>query len=666
MLFFMTNLFSSQKGLRMINLTGEQTMNQQMSTYIDYEKDLNAPQLEAVTVPCGPVLVIAGAGSGKTRTIVYRVAWLVEQGIDPASILLLTFTRKSAEEMLNRAARLLDSRVSRVAGGTFHSTGNLLMRRYAGLLGFDSSFSIMDQADSFEILEHLRKTLIAPEDLKSFPKARTIAEVVSRAIGGSEPIPDVLERRYPHFAQYATDLDKMRRLYDEHKRANNLVDYDDLLVHPIRLLEEHEHVRREVSTQWQYILVDEYQDTNKLQARIVGLLAYIHDNVMVVGDDSQSIYSFRGADFANIMEFPKAFEKTRIIRLEENYRSTAPILTVTNSIIERAVDGYPKRLFTRKSGGPLPLAARSSTEREQSRFVVQCVNELRGHGIPLSEVAVLFRAGFHSFDLEGELMRNNIPFVKYGGFKFLESLHIKDVLAHLKVLNNRKDRLSWMRILRLLPGIGIKTAMKLAGRIADEGIPSRPTDLLTGTAKYRQEFEALLGLVADLMDHKGPISEKVERINLYYFPFLKERYDNYPKRMRDLEHLADLTAAYKSLNRFLNDMALEPPDEDRSSIAARDDNLVLSTIHSAKGLEWHTVILIWAVEGRIPSPMALDSPDELEEERRLLYVATTRAKHNLVVVAPQTLLDRRLGQVSVKLSRFFEEIPSEYFRAYSV
>ncbi|MGO9570222.1 MAG: ATP-dependent helicase [Desulfomonilaceae bacterium] len=650
----------------MINLKDEPNMEHQTSTCIDYEKDLNPAQLEAVTVPSGPVLVIAGAGSGKTRTIVYRVAWLVEHGIDPASILLLTFTRKAAEEMLNRAAQLLDSRVSKVSGGTFHSTGNLLLRRYAGLVGFDSSFSIMDQADSFEILEHLRKSLIAPEDLKGFPKSRTISEVVSRAIGGGEPIGVVLERRYPHFVHYAGDLDKIRALYEEHKRGNNLMDYDDLLVNPIRLLEENEHVRRDVSTRWQHILVDEYQDTNKLQARIVRLLAYVHDNVMVVGDDSQSIYSFRGADFTNIMEFPKAFKNTRVIRLEENYRSTAPILTVTNSIIERAVDGYPKRLFTRKAGGPLPLAARSSTEREQSRFVVRCIKELREHGIPLKEVAVLFRAGFHSFDLEGELMRNNIPFVKHGGFKFLESMHIKDVLAHLKVLNNQKDRLAWMRILRLLPGVGIKTALKLAGRIADEGIPASASDLLTGDPKYRPAFEGLVQLIADLTNHQGPISEKVERINLYYFPFLKEMYDNYPKRMRDLEHLADLTAPYRSLHRFLNDMALEPPDEERSSLASQNDNLVLSTIHSAKGLEWHTVILIWAAEGRIPSPMALDSSGELEEERRLLYVATTRAKHNLVVVAPLTLLDRRLGQVSVRLSRFFEEVPAEYFRAYSV
>jgi DNA helicase-2/ATP-dependent DNA helicase PcrA len=387
---------------------------------------------------------------------------------------------------------------------------------------------------------------------------------------------------------------------------------------------------------------------------------------MVVGDDSQSIYSFRGADFTNIMEFPKIFQGARIIRLEDNYRCTSPILTVTNSIIEKAEMGYPKRLFTRKDGGPLPISARTSSEREQSRFVLQCVKELHEHGVPLREIAVLFRAGFHSFDLESELTRSNIAFVKYGGFKFLESLHIKDVLAHLRILVNPKDRLSWIRILKLLQGIGDKTAIQLAGRLVDKGVPETPTELTGKTCKYSEGLGKLLGLINELRTNAGPISHKVELINRYYFPFLKEKYDNYPKRMRDLDYLADMTTGYKSLNRFLNDMALEPPDEEKSNGYADRDALVLSTIHSSKGLEWHTVILIWAAEGRIPSPMALGSPEDLEEERRLLYVAATRAKHNLVVVAPNMALDRQMGLVPVRLSRFIEEIPQEYFRAYSL
>jgi DNA helicase II / ATP-dependent DNA helicase PcrA len=632
---------------------------------INYETDLNPAQLEAVSIEGGPVLVIAGAGSGKTRTIVYRVAWLVDSGVDPSSILLLTFTRRASEEMLSRAAQLLDSRVTRVDGGTFHSVGNLLLRKYAGLLGFDSSFSIMDQGDSLDAIDHVRRTLVPPVlDLKAFPKARTIAEIISRSASSGISISTALQNRYPHFESYAPDIERARSQYEQYKQANNLKDYDDLLLGTIELLEKHERIREEVSNRWRHVLVDEYQDTNHLQAKIVRLLAYSHDNVMVVGDDSQSIYSFRGADFTNILEFPKIFPGARLIKLEENYRSTAPILNVTNAIIEKATQGYPKKLITRQLKGPLPLAVRPSTEREQSRFVVQCIKELRDHGIPLSEIAVLFRAGFHSFDLEGELTRNRISFVKYGGFKFLESLHIKDVLAHLKVVNNPKDRLSWIRILRLLPGIGMKTAMKLAAELVETGFPKDPAQFVSKDKKYRESFFNLHELLSNLRSQNAPISEKVEQVNLYYFPFLQERYDNYPKRMRDLENLADLTVPYRSLNRFLDDMALEPPDDEGAGSNSKENSLVLSTIHSAKGLEWHTVIIIWAAEGRIPSPMAMDSEDDLEEERRLLYVATTRAKHNLVIAAPRTFMDRRYGQVECTLSRFFEEIPTEYFRYY--
>lgn len=633
------------------------------TTHIDYEAELNPSQIEAVTIPAGPVLVIAGAGSGKTRTIVYRVAWLVERGVDPASILLLTFTRRAAEEMLSRAADLLDRKIDRVSGGTFHSTGNQLLRRYAHLLGFDSSFSIMDQGDSLETLDLVKKSLNPPlPDLKGFPKTRTIAEILGRAVGGDGNIEPVLRKRYPHFLGFTEDIERIRDIYEKHKKTNNLMDYDDLLVQTVRLLEENELVRESISTRWQYILVDEYQDTNRLQSRIVRLAAFTHDNVMVVGDDSQSIYSFRGADFTNIMDFPKSFPGTTVVKLEENYRSTQPILRVTNTIIEAANVGYPKRLFTRKTGGPLPLIARPPTERDQSRFVVECVKELRDHGVSLSKVAVLFRAGFHSFDLEGELNRNGISFVKYGGFKFLESLHIKDVLAHLKVVNNPADRISWIRILKLLPGVGVKTAANLAEKIAADGVPADAAALAPKGKKYHGHFATLIGLIRELNDRTRPLSEKVERINLYYFPFLKDNYDNYPKRMRDLDSLADLTMTYRSLNAFLNDMALEPPDEDGTGVENKKESLVLSTIHSSKGLEWHTVIVIWAAEGRIPSPMALDSPEDLEEERRMIYVATTRAQRNLVVVAPQVLEDRRKGRISVELSRFFREVPQECFR----
>jgi DNA helicase-2/ATP-dependent DNA helicase PcrA len=640
--------------------------NTTQSSLINYETELNAPQREVVTAPDGPILVIAGAGSGKTRTIVYRVAWLVEQGTDPASILLMTFTRKAAEEMLSRAAALLDDRVNRVSGGTFHSTGNLLLRRYGGLIGFDSSFSIMDQGDSLEAIDHIKKSLVPPLlDLKSFPKNRTISAIISRAVNTGGSVFSALRTRYPHLERFGDDIERIRVQYEDHKKSHNLMDYDDLLVNTIQVLEEHEHVREEVSSRWQHLLIDEYQDTNRLQAQIVRLLAYSHDNVMVVGDDSQSVYSFRGADFTNIMEFPDLFPGTRVVKLEENYRSTVPILAVTNAIISQAATGYPKRLFTRRTEGPLPLAVRPYSEREQSQFVIACLRELNGAGIRRGDIAVLFRAGFDSFDLEGELTRNEVPFVKYGGFKFLESLHIKDVLAHLKVLNNYKDRLSWARILKILPGIGVKTSLKLADKIAEAGIPENPTIHAPAGRKYTKDFARLIELIRTLKNESSPISEKVERINHYYFPYLEQNFDNYPKRMRDLDHLADLTVTYKSLNRFLNDMALEPPDTDTPGADSREDPLVLSTIHSAKGLEWHTVIIIWAVEGRIPSPMSADSPDELEEERRLIYVATTRAKHNLVVLAPRTRVDRQQGIIHTAQSRFFDAVPHEYFRSYS-
>lgn len=622
--------------------------------------------MEAVQFGQGPLLVIAGAGSGKTRTIVYRVAWLVEQGVDPESILLLTFTRKSAEEMLSRASTLLDGRVSRVAGGTFHSTGNLLLRRFGRRIGIDPSFSIMDQGDSIEAIDHCKRTLDpAPPDMKGFPKARTICSIISHAVGRGGSISASIGHRFPHLQSYAPDVQRVFRLYEEHKRANNLMDYDDLLVHAIRLLEEAPDAAAEISQTWRYVLVDEYQDTNRLQARMLRLIASGHDNVMAVGDDSQSIYSFRGADFRNIMTFADIFPGAVIIKLEENYRSTAPILAVTNAIISGAAEGYPKRLFTRRNEGPPPMKVRPYSEKDQSRFVLQCIEELTGYGINRGEIAVLFRAGFHSFDLEGELTRNGIPFVKYGGFKFLESLHIKDVLAHLKVVNNPRDRLSWVRILKILPGVGVKTALKLAESISSGGIPADVGQLAKKTKKYFTPLKELIDMINEIIGVATPISEKVDRINRYYFPFLKDNYDNYPKRMRDLEHLADLTVPYKSLNRFLNDMALEPPDEEGTGAARNADTLVLSTIHSAKGLEWHTVVLIWAAEGRIPSPMAAESPEELEEERRLIYVAATRAKHNLVVVAPQLFMDRNRGMMPVSLSRFFEEVPHEYFRTYS-
>ena len=629
-----------------------------MSRYVDFEKQLNPSQFEAVSVEAGPVLVVAGAGSGKTRTIVYRVAWLVNKGVPPSAILLMTFTRKAAQEMLSRASDLIERELWDVAGGTFHSTANLALRRYAKYLELDSSYGIMDQSDAIAALDHIKKDRGAAGKLpKGFPKSRTIADIISRSSGAESSIEEVLKHRYPHFIEFASLIEQIHDSYVSHKRLNNLLDYDDLLLYFKTLLETSPEVRERLSQRWRHILVDEYQDTNPLQGRIVRLLAYTHENVMAVGDDSQSIYSFRGADFRNIMEFPNIFHGTRLIRLEENYRSTQQILHLTNSLIARAATGYPKVLFSKKKAGRRPCMFQPWNEREQSELIVRLIQESVRNRVRLSDIAVLFRAGFHSFDLEGELAKNKVPFVKYGGVKFSESQHIKDVLAYLRVINNHRDRLSWIRILTLLPGVGARTAAKLAAAISQEAELSKCIDLVPSSRKFKSDFDRMLHTLLAVKNTKSDLGAKVEEINRYYYPFLQERFDNYPKRARELEQLANLISPYKTLGEFLNDMALDPPEDADVSESYHDrERLVLSTIHSAKGLEWHTVFLIWVVEGRIPAPQAEAFEEDLEEERRLLYVATTRAKERLFLFAPRSMFDRRFGSVPTTVSRFIAEV----------
>ncbi len=629
---------------------------------IDYEHEMNPAQFAAVSTEAGPVLVIAGAGSGKTRTIVYRVAWLVDHGVDPSSILLLTFTRKASQEMLSRAIRLLDDRIALVSGGTFHSVGASILRRYSHFLDFEASFTILDQSDSHEMLDIARKELSPPiDDVKSFPKARTISEIISRAVGSGETIQEIIQQRYQHLENYGPDIERVRAFYEQYKRTHHSMDYDDLLGRAIDLLETNDKIRNDVCSKWSHILVDEYQDTNRLQARMVRLLANEHDNVMAVGDDSQSIYSFRGADFKNIMRFPDLFPGTRIIKLEENYRSVQPILEVANSIIERAGMGFQKRLFTTRKHGTRPLLARPFSEKDQSVMILRMAKEFTRLGIPLNDVAVLFRAGFHSFDLEAELTKARRPYVKYGGFKFVESAHIKDVLAHLRVIANKSDRIGWARILKTIPHIGDKTAMALASGFVEADPSSDLAIIVPERKKYTDAARNLVNMLTQISHSDGSLPEKIDQVNRFVTPYLQSSYDNYPKRLRELDQLAQMSAPYKSLTEFLNDVALEPPDPEIDEDIDSQQRLVLSTIHSAKGLEWGTVIIIWAAEGRIPSPMSLGDPDDLEEERRLLYVAVTRAKERLVIVVPQTIYDRRLGLVPTTPSRFLEEIPMDRF-----
>jgi DNA helicase-2/ATP-dependent DNA helicase PcrA len=629
---------------------------------LSYEDLLNAAQLEAVTTVEGPVLVIAGAGSGKTRTLVFRVARLVELGVDPRSILLLTFTRKASAEMLRRATTLLDGRCDDVAGGTFHSFANVVLRRHATALDMDSHFTILDRGDSEDVVNLVRARLGFDKKEKRFPRKQTIAAIFSMAVNKSRPLPQLIEESYGHLFEYTEDLQVLRSAYDAYKRERAMVDYDDLLLLLHQLLQTCDQVRDEISHRHQFIMVDEYQDTNPLQAAIVRLLAARHDNVMAVGDDAQSIYGFRGASFRNIMDFPELFPGTRIVTLEENYRSTQPILDVTNHIIAGARERYSKTLRTSNGHGAPPLLIAAESENFQSRFVCQRILDLREEGVPLPELAVLFRSSFHSFDLELELTRHDIPFVKRGGFKFIETAHVKDALAHLRVVANPRDAVSWHRVLLILEGIGPRRAQ---GLVADLTAAEDPTAVLEAETNrpYATALRALAGLCRNVRQAAGYPEAQLTEVLRYYDPHLKRVHrDDYPKRAKDLEHMVSIAARYKSLDALLADMALEPPNDSVGDVLAVDESeglLTLSTIHSAKGLEWHSVFILWAVDGRFPSMQSLHDDDDLEEERRLLYVAATRAKQNLYICYPVNMYDRASGMVLSKPSRFLDGIPEE-------
>ena len=630
---------------------------------IPYEADLNASQLEAVTTTEGPLLVIAGAGSGKTRTLTYRVARLVEMGVSPAQILLLTFTRKAAQQMLQRASSLLDSRCAKVAGGTFHSFANTMLRRYAPQLDLDSRFSILDRVDAEALISLLRKEIAAKPAQRSFPRKGTIAAIFSRSINKIIPLEDVVYDDYPHLADNVEALNDIFQAYRKHKRQHNFVDFDDLLVFLRRLLTTRPDVRQRISSSYQYVMVDEYQDTNKIQADILYRLIGQHRNIMVVGDDSQSIYAFRGANFKNIMQFPHAFSGTRIITLEENYRSVQPILDLTNVMIEQAREKYSKKLFTRRSGLVKPVLVNASGENSQSLFIVERIKQLQHQGVALNHIAVLFRASFHSFDLEIELNREEIPFIKVGGFKFVESAHIKDVLAHLRVIANPEDRISWYRILLLIEKIGPASAQKIYEAVRQQACGT--TGLLTAKSKVIRGpgIKRLQELFAGIDDQNLSLAGTGEIIVKYYLPILKNNYDDHPKRAKDLEQLVAIMERYRDIDHFLTDMALEPPNtsvgDTLAADAAEQDRLVLSTVHSAKGLEWHSVFIIWALDGRFPSPHALYKEQELEEELRLMYVAATRARENLTFIYPDGVYDRSLGVLLNRPSRFIDMIPDD-------
>ncbi len=637
---------------------------------IDYDRELNAQQLEAVCEFNGPMLCIAGAGSGKTRTLIYRVARMIECGVNPGSILLLTFTRKAARNMLDRVVSLIGSDGKLVAGGTYHSFAAMMLRKYGHFIGIPPGFSILDESDAADIINLIRSEMGLNRKETRFPTKATIAQIFSKAHNLELTIPDTVAQFYGHFNEHAGALGDLYETFAAYKLKNALLDYDDLLIYLHRLLADSQDARGRITTTYRYIMADEYQDTNAMQARITMLLGGESHNIMVVGDDAQSIYSFRGARIKNIIDFPAAFANCRIIRLERNYRSTVAILDAANSLMENAGEGFKKRLFTERPHGELPARVRCEDEQEQAMFVAARVLELREQGVRLDEIAVLFRSSFHAYQLELELKRRNIPYVKWGGFKFLEAGHLKDIIAHLRVMQNPYDQVSWLRILLLIEGVGTHSATTIFEHLKKQADPFAPGELKV-RPRAAEGLQSLFKMLAGSVRlGQVPPVRLLELVSDYYFPILKARYDDYPRRFKDIDQLALIAGKFETLADFLADLALDPPgnsvDDAMATESDDDEALVLSTIHSAKGLEWHSVFLISALEGRFPSFAALKSPADIEEERRLMYVALTRAGENLAVSYPSQLWDPASGTVLARSSRFLDEIKSDLLENWQI
>ncbi|HYH43910.1 MAG TPA: ATP-dependent helicase, partial [Burkholderiales bacterium] len=592
-----------------------------------------------------------------------RVAHLIDRGVVAERLLLLTFTRRAAQEMLSRAETLVGGTSKRVHGGTFHGTAHRLLRRYGESAGLQKDFTIMDQGDSADLMQLSRAQLGYAAKSKRFPKKETLQYVYSRHLNTGISIDEIVREQYPQFVDYLEDFAKIYADYTLRKQDRNLVDYDDLLLFWALMLETSPELADRIAGMYDHVLVDEYQDTNVLQARILRGMCRTHRNITVVGDDAQSIYSFRGANFRNILDFPKQFEGTTVVTLEQNYRSTQPILSVTNTLISRAPERFTKNLWTRRSGGEQPWLVVAKDEPQQTQFVVDRILELHEEGIPLRQIAVLFRAGYMSAELEIELTNRKIPFEKWGGLKFLEAAHVKDVLAFLRIIENPRDEVSWYRLLLLLPGIGDATARAAIESMASAAWESAAFGRYAPPPRARTAHAALVSLLDGLRNglsaDEAKVAAEISRVRLMYDDILRERYDRVEPRLADLDQLQAIAAGYPDRATFLSALALEPPEATQDMAGGsreEDDCLVLSTAHSAKGKEWDAVFLIWAVDGFFPSSRCLNSEEETEEERRLMYVALTRARNHLSVTYPLNAYSSRRGaSYSLdQLSRFID------------
>jgi DNA helicase-2/ATP-dependent DNA helicase PcrA len=659
------------------------------SIHIDYAAELNEQQFAAVTASPGPLLVIAGAGSGKTRTLTYRVAYLLENGIDPRNILLLTFTNKAARQMLDRVANLLPMDASGIWGGTFHSIGNRMLRRHGSAIGYPSTFSIMDREDQKDLINSVVANAgIDPKEIR-FPKGDVLADIFSFVVNTETTMEELLAEKFPYFLPLLEQIKDVQARYERKKKSTHSLDFDDLLEKTLGMLLQHEEVAAFYRRQFQFILVDEYQDTNKIQADFIDTLALEHKNVMVVGDDAQSIYSWRGANFQNILEFPKRYPGAQVFKIEMNYRSVPEILHLANAAIAPNVRQFRKNLSpTRESKAFKPAAVALNDGSEQALFIAQRILELRDEGVDLSDIAVLYRAHYHAVELQLELSRRGIPYQITSGIRFFEQAHIKDVAAFVRVVANPRDEVAFKRMIKLLPGIGNRSAENLwnswdksfevVAGIVDPGPEDAPppTGIPDPGYKFGERILAMnvgakskkswaqLALTLDEIAPNGrpnPPSEMITSIvEAIYDDYAKANFTNYELRREDLNQLAAFARQFKDVNEFLSQLALiSNVDAEAAPNQSGDKEAVnLSSVHQAKGLEFHTVFVIWLTDGMFPSSRSLDTRDALEEERRLFYVAVTRARDELYLTYAHMRLNAGYGDMFQRPSRFLKEIPT--------
>ena len=640
---------------------------------IDYEAELNAQQLAAVSAPPGPALVLAGAGAGKTRTLTYRVAYLLEQGIPVDRILLLTFTNKAAREMMDRVQELIGGDTAGLWGGTFHSVGHRVLRRHAEAVGYPQSFTIMDRDDAKALMSAAIADAGIDTKTVRFPKPDLVCDILSMSLNTGLSLGQVMEERYHYFESLTGEIAQAHAAYSRRKRANGVMDFDDLLTQWLRLLRKNSEVRESFQARFQFILVDEYQDTNQVQCELIDLLGGRHHNIMAVGDDSQSIYSWRGANFRNVLEFPDRHDGTQVFKIETNYRSTPEILDCANAVIAANTQQFEKVLAPVRDSGMKPALVCCNDANQQAEFIAQRVLELRDEGMPMEGMAVLYRSHFHALELQLEFTRRNIPFVLTSGIRFFEQAHVKDVAAYLKLLTNPGDELAFKRIVLMLPGIGAKSAAKLWGafsaRLAkghsqQPGLAKALRDIAGQAPKKAalgwEQFAETLGQLED-EQAKGPGHLIRMVVAAGYEDYLQDKFPNYYARLEDLEQVAGFAGQYGTTDEFLSEVALLTNlDTDTKRDTNPDpEQIRLSTIHQAKGLEFDVVFVMMLCDGLFPSSRAIESPGGEEEERRLFYVAVTRAKTELYLSYPlMRFMHGSGGDAMQQRSRFLDEIDS--------